>query len=223
MDGLMEVRSIFHDSADDGSHVNADQRASRRLTLILRAGKLTTPEGEFLCVLRDISSGGIKVRLFHPLAVPPTCEIEFNGQKRHRLVRVWHDKDNAGFRFVDGPLDINRMLEEAGPFARRSIRLRISDPPQVSLHVEGRAVAARLLDISQHGAALSCDTRLAQCQKLEVSAPRLTALTARVRWRRADRLGLVFEKSFRLDELAQVVALLQGHGEGVPLPLRSVI
>lgn len=187
----------------------ADQRAALRFTLILRAGKLLTEHGEFLCILRDVSSGGLRLRLFHPLTLPPCLEIELAGGERYRLDLAWQDGEHAGCRFADGPVDTDQLLEEAGPFRKRSIRLRLRQPLALALHSDGPVLAAEMHDISQYGAALSCALRLAIGRQFEINAPGLGPLPARVRWRRGELYGLVFEQSYRLDGLARLVARLQ--------------
>lgn len=187
----------------------ADQRAAQRFTLILRAGKLLTDSGEYLCVLRDVSSGGLRLRLFHPLTLPPSLKIELAGGEQYQLDLAWQDGEQAGFRFAGGPVDTDRLLEEAGPFPKRSIRLRLHQPLTLALRSDGPALQAQLHDISQFGAALSCAERLAIGQQLELDAPGLGRLAARVRWRRGELYGLVFEQSYRLDGLARLVARLQ--------------
>lgn len=189
--------------------VPTDQRAAQRFTLILRAGKLLTESGEYLCVLRDVSSGGLRLRLFHPLALPPNLKIELAGGEQYQLTLAWQDGEQAGCRFDQGPVDTGRLLEEAGPFPKRSIRLRLHQPLAVALRSDGLALQAELHDISQFGAALICTERLAIGQLFELDASGLGQLTARVRWRRGELYGLVFEQSYRLDGLARLVARLQ--------------
>lgn len=192
-----------------------NQRAAQRFTLILRAGKLLTGSGEYLCVLRDVSSGGLRLRLFHPLALPASLKIELAGGEQYPLALAWQDGVQAGFRFTDGPVDTGRLLEEAGPFPKRSIRLRLHQPLALALRSDGPVLQGELHDISQYGAALSCAERLAIGQHFEIDAPGLGPLAARVRWRRGGLYGLVFEQSFRLDGLARLVARLQ-RAESAP-------
>lgn len=193
----------------------ADQRAAQRFTLILRAGKLLTGSGEYLCLLRDVSSGGLRLRLFHPLALPPSLKIELAGGEQYQLELAWQDGEQAGLWFTDGPVDTDRLLEEAGTFPKRSIRLRLLHPLVVTVRCDGPAMQAQLHDISQFGAALSCAERLAIGQHFELDAPGLGQLAARVRWRRGGLYGLVFEQSYRLDGLARLAARLQ-QADGEP-------
>lgn len=186
-----------------------DQRADTRFTLILRSGKLITTAGEFVCVLRDVSGGGLKVRLFHPLALDSTCEIGLSGGERYRLEPAWQQGDEAGLQFADGPVDIEQFLEEAGPFPKRAIRLGLRGGWPVRLHGNGAILPAVMCDLSQHGSAVLCGSRLPVGQLVEIEAEGLGTIEARVRWRRGERYGLVFQQSFRLDALARMAHRLQ--------------
>lgn len=188
---------------------HADQRAAQRFTLVLRASKLLTDSGEYLCVLRDVSSSGVRLRLFHPLTLPPSLMIELGGGEQYRLALAWQDQGEAGCRFTDGLVSISDLLEETGPFPKRSLRLRLNGPLAATLGASGEKVPAYVEDISQFGAGIRCAERLAIGQHVELSASGLGQLGARVRWRRAEFYGVVFEQSYRLDDLARLVAQLQ--------------
>lgn len=186
-----------------------DQRVAARFKLVLRVAKLRTTAGEFLCVLRDISDSGLKVRIFHPIPQNELCELELGGGEVLRVKRVWQHSGYAGFRFADPPFEVDRLIEEAGPFPKRHIRVRLNRPVPLMLAADGLQLPALLCDISQHGAALTLDQRLAIGRQVRLVAPQLPALTARVRWRRGTLHGLVFQQGFRLEALAQLVAAMQ--------------
>ena len=191
------------------TNLRPDQREAQRFTLLLRAGKLRTAAGEFLCVLRDVSDRGVKVRLFNQIPTDELCELELSGGETFRVVRVWQKHDHAGFRFADGPIAVDRLIEEAGSLPKRSIRLRLYRPLPILLAVDGLTVPAQLRDISQHGAALALDRRLAIGCQVRIEGLHLPVLHARVRWRRAGLHGLVFQEGFRLDALAQLAVRIQ--------------
>ena len=186
-----------------------DQRAGQRFTLVLRAGKLRTTAGEFLCVLRDVSDRGVKVRLFHQLTLGEICELELSGGETFRVIVIWQRRDHAGFRFADGPVAVDRLIEEAGSFPKRSIRLKLNRPVPILLAVDGLTLPAQLCDISQHGAALALDQRLAIGCQVRIEGEQMPVLHARVRWRRGSLHGLVFQEGFRLDALAQLAVHIQ--------------
>ena len=194
--------------ADNGDP-STDQRGAERFRLLLRVAKLRTTTGEFLCVLRDISDLGLKVRIFHDIPRDALCELELGGGEIFQVQRVWQHGGHAGFKFADTPVEADRLIDEAGPFPKRHIRLRFKRPVPVMLMTDGLAMPADLCDISQHGAALSFERRLAIGQQVRIDTPHLPELTARVRWRRGRLHGIVFQEGFRLDALAEVAARMQ--------------
>lgn len=189
-----------------------DQRSGQRYTLLLRAGKLVLQAGEFLCLVRDVSDRGLKVRLFHPLAIDPACEIELGNGERLAIERVWQQGCQAGFRFAQGPIDIHTLIDESGPFPKRHLRLRLDPPLPLLVNADSLTAAGVLCDISQHGGAVAIEGRLPIHAQVRINSPQLPELHARIRWRRGGMHGLVFQQGFRLDELAELSWRLQMPG-----------
>lgn len=181
-------------------------RIAPRFTLMLRAGKLIG-RGQFLCILRDVSERGVKARLFHPLPPGKRFELELGNGEHYPLDLVWQDGGQAGFRFANGPVDVALLLDEAGPFRKRQIRLQLHLP--VRIVVGGHKRIAMLRDISQQGALIDTAAPLALGQQLRLEASGLPTLFAKVRWRQKAAHGLVFETIFRLDELARMAGEVQ--------------
>lgn len=198
-----------------------DRRTGKRYTLILRAGKLVCAAGEFLCVLRDVSEKGLKVRLFHLLPETGEFEVELGGEERLPVVPVWRSGQNMGFRFAAGPIDIQALLAESGPFPKRHIRLRLAAELPVRLFAAGGVRGGRIKDISQHGALIAVPDGLMLSQNVQIEGEGLPSTAARVRWRRGNNYGVVFQQGFKLDELAALVAHLQLGAGGAGPPLRS--
>lgn len=182
-------------------------RTAPRFALMLRAGKLVSPAGEYLCVLRDISATGIKARLFHSLSPGEKFKLELGNGELHRLEQVWQRENHAGFRFAKGPVDVSSLLDEAGLFPKRQIRLRLQLPVLVS--ADSASGLGRLHDISQQGALIESPSPLAIGERVRLEAAGLPKIYAKVRWRRVLAHGLVFEQVFRLDELARLAAEVQ--------------
>ena len=201
----------------DEMRPDTEQRATARFTLLIRTAKLIASSGEYLCVVRDVSSEGLKARLFHPMPEGEQLAIELASGERHPIEKIWQEGDITGFRFV-APVALERLLADA-PDGRkkRSVRLSLAIPAVVMAH--GRRLDASFRDISQHGASIACDEYLAMDERVRVDCDWLPELTARVRWRRRPHYGLIFEQTFRFDELARLTAPLQFADEP-PTPLR---
>ena len=184
----------------------AESRAVPRFTLLIRAAKLTAPDGEYLCVVRDASETGVSVRLFHPLPpdVPLTLELQ-NGD-RHDLERVWEEDGKAGFRFA-APTDIERIVESPSRFAKRAVRVNLDLPCMV--RVGEHKIPAQLRNLSQNGAQIATDERLSLVQRIKLAGEGMPEIAAKVRWRRNDAYGLSFEENLQFADLARIVFAMQ--------------
>lgn len=185
----------------------AEMRAAPRYTMLIRAAKLITRRGEFLCVIRDVSETGVSMRIFHPLPACRTMAVELQNGDRHNLELVWQDDERAGFRF-SGKSDISRIIECPSEFTRRPVRINLAAPAMVE--VSGQAEHATIQDISQQGAKIACAVSFAIDQRIRLMADGMRDTIAKIRWRREGTLGLVFEETFQYGELARVVRHLQG-------------
>lgn len=186
---------------------DAESRSAPRFTLLLRTAKLVADGREFLCILRDASATGVKVRIFHPIPDHTLLQLELGNGERFPIELVWMTKDHAGFRFL-GEVQVQRLIDDAnGTFPKRQLRLRISLPAM--LHSGGSACPVSFRDISQQGACIECDKWLMMNELVRIDTGVLPSIYAKVRWRSQPRYGLIFEHPFRLDELARVSAPLQ--------------
>lgn len=185
-----------------------EKREAPRYTLLIRAAKLISETGEFLCVIRDASESGISVRIFHPLPEPPFMTVELQNGDRHHVELVWQDKDRAGFRFLEAA-DISRIIESPSRFAKRAIRLNLSAAAQVETG-DGRIELVEVTDLSQQGAKINCTCRFAIDERVKISARGLPPTLAKVRWRKEGSCGLIFENTYQYGEFARIAAELQG-------------
>jgi hypothetical protein len=183
-----------------------DERSAPRFTLLIRSAKLTTPDAEYLCVVRDASASGISVRLFHALPADVPLTLELPNGDRHDLERVWEEDGKAGFRFGK-PTELERIVEGPSRFSKRALRVNLELPCDIVAGL--RRAKATLRNLSQQGALITTDERLSLVQRVKLTAPGLPEVAAKVRWRRNDQYGLSFEDNFQFSDLALIVYQLQ--------------
>ena len=201
------LRQSLSEEAADGDGGGPEQRQAHRFTLLIRAAKLITDQGEFLCVIRDASETGLAVALFHPL---PACDrylVEFQNGDRHEATLVWEREGRAGFQFSD-PADIVRIIESPSEFTKRPMRVELKR--QGMLYAGVNAFDVEMLNISPQGAKIACRAEIAIDRNVRLSVGGLPELQAKVRWRRLGVCGLVFENTLQLSELARLVAAIHG-------------
>jgi hypothetical protein len=187
--------------------VDTDGRAAPRFTLLLRTAKLIADGREFLCILRDASATGVKVRIFHEIPEHKALLLELGSGERYPVELVWSGDDHAGCRFLR-EVDVHKLIDDSnGSYPKRQLRLRITLPAM--LHSGGAATPVTFRDISQQGCSIESDKWLMMNELVRIDTQLLPPIYAKVRWRSAPRYGLIFEHPFRLDDLARVSAPIQ--------------
>ncbi len=195
------------------SHVRAhvqnvigDQRGTPRFVLLIRAAKLVTSGGEYLCIVRDVSETGLKVRTFCPLPRDAQMVLELPNGDTYSVRKIWENCDNAGFRFT-GDVDLVTLLGDNTDRKKRPVRLKLALP--ATLHTLHGARDVLFRDISQQGGCIECFTRLAVDEQVRLESPQLPPIICKVRWRREHLYGLVFDQTFQFDQLARLMASAQ--------------
>ena len=190
-----------------------EQRSESRFTPLMRTAKLVGVSGEFLCVVSDISSKGVSVRLFHPLPRDVALKLEMPNGDTLPIDKIWEKDGRAGFQFAT-EVDLDRILEGRSNWPKRPIRLNV-DLPAVLKGLTGQ-FDATIRNISLQGAQVECDTRLAIDQRLRLSSKVMPEIYTKVRWRKGKLFGLVFDDTFQFADLARIAAFVQGLAPGNP-------
>lgn len=184
----------------------ADQRGAPRYTSLIRAAKLVCGQGEFVCVIRDVSATGVSLRTFHHLPTDGALALELQNGETYELEQVRREGFEASYRF-DKPIEVERLIRENWDYPKRALRLNIVLPLTVS-SLSGK-VKAVTLNISQQGARIECDHIFAIDQRVTISCEHLPDIRCTVRWRRDANYGLVFEDTFTLRDFALAAARVQ--------------
>lgn len=191
----------------------ADQRAAPRFTLLIRAAKLVSPNGEFVCVIRDVSETGVSVRLFHAMPSGSPIELHMPGGGTYEVEPKWERGNEVGFQFAEN-VDVQRLINEAGEYPKRGLRLEVFLPIRLSTLTQ--RCEGLVVNLSQQGARFECDGLFAIDQNLRVETlepvPEFPETRAKVRWRRDKEYGVVFDDTFTLGDFARLAARIQCPG-----------
>ena len=206
MDKVANIAQLPDAAEEDG----AELRAAPRFTLLIRAAKLVSAQGEFVCVIRDVSESGVSVRLFHTLPSCQQYELQMPAGAVYLVERVWSRENEAGFTFAQ-TIDVQRMINESGEYPKRGLRLGLCFPVKVSTLTQTSDAVVE--NLSQQGARLECEALLAIDQTIRIEAPDaagvMREVRAKVRWRREQHYGVVFDDTFALGDFARLAARLQ--------------
>ena len=186
-----------------------EARGAERFTLLVRTAKLLVDGREYLCVLRDASATGVKLRLFHPMPAGEHVALELANGEQHPMRMMWNREDHAGFRF-DTEIDVRALIDDRGKYPKRQIRVALNHACILTAHA--REFTASIRNISQQGACVESPERLMLREAVRLDIPGFPQIVARVCWREHPRYGVVFEYGFGLEELSRMLAHLQDSG-----------
>lgn len=180
-----------------------ERREERRDKLsVYRTAILRGQGGEALCLIRNISSGGLMGKLAATLAPGDPISVEIRSGSLINAHVVWTGDGTVGLAF-DAPINVLEVLQapasgDAG-LPQRMPRIRVVCA--ASLVVEGVRQQTTLVDISQGGAKLVTDL-LRQDEMITVTVRGLDPRRAIVRWARNGCAGIAFLNPIAFDTLA---------------------
>ena len=183
----------------------AERREAQRFTSLIRAAKLTSASGEFVCVIRDVSATGISLRCFHAL---PSGDLKLTLQngETYPINRVRVDGHDASFTFPE-VVDVEHLIVEASRYPKRQLRINLLTPAMLATALQ--RFSATIVNVSQQGAQVECEAMFAIEQPVRLEAPDLPEIRAKIRWRKSGAYGLAFDNTFTLREFAGQVAAIQ--------------
>lgn len=193
--------------AGDEQENQIGRRLSTRLLRMFRPAKLLVDDREFLCVVRDISNGGLQLQLFHDLPEYDQIAVEFDTGQRYAVRKVWKSAGRIGCAFLHN-VDLHPILSAAGAaHPKRQPRLHVEH--DACLFAGDTKTPVIIRDISQRGVSLDCPAWLMIDELVRLESKIIPPVHAKVRWRSPPRYGLVFEETFGMGALAALCFQMQ--------------
>jgi len=186
-----------------------DRRLQERHTLVLRVGLLENEGNASFCLLKNISSKGVQVKLYASVREGTNVCLRVGDDDALEGRVAWVRDGNAGITFAKclDPDTLLRVRQIVSPDRRRaSPRVRTS--ARATLRTGGRTYAADLCDISTSGAKIRT-RRPIESEGMAILVLRnMPGLRAYVRWTDGLDAGLVFESAIPI----QIIAGWLGQG-----------
>lgn len=186
----------------------SERREGERNLTLFRVGAMNVDGRRELCLIKNISEGGMMIRPYCELAEGAALTIELKSGFVVPCVVTWMSEGSVGVEFA-APVDVIEILSTAGDGPRpRMPRIEVDCLAVVR---DGSMVhRMRVHDVSQGGVKLESPPALDAGASLVVSLPGLDPRPATVRWSEAGYLGVTFN---RLLPLAQLVNWLRATRE----------
>jgi hypothetical protein len=178
---------------------DANRREGDRHMTLYRVGSILVDGRRELCLIKNISAGGMMIRLYCSIAegTPVTVELK-SGQPIHGQIS-WVRDLHAGIAF-DQPIDVIDILSSTmdGPRPRMP---RIETDCPATLRDGANLLRVHACDISQGGVKIECETPLAQGADVVVTLPGLTPHPGIACWQEGGFVGITFNRLIPLSEL----------------------
>lgn len=176
-----------------------ERRSEERFLSLLRVGALRIGDKRELCLIRNISAGGMMIRPYSPIGPGTPVSIELKHGDSVRGVSQWSEGGLVGITF-DEPIDVLALLSASGMETRpRMPRIELDC---IAMVREGAHVhRARAGNISQGGIAVQLSADLAVGAQVVVSLAGLPPAAGVVKWREGDDYGIGFNRVFPVSEL----------------------
>ncbi|MBA3666457.1 MAG: PilZ domain-containing protein [Sphingomonas sp.] len=187
-----------------------ERRDGERHMSLYRVGSIKVGDRRELCLIKNISAGGMLIHAYCALPddIPLSIELK-SGQPIHGRVS-WIRDQSVGISF-DEPIDLIDILSASmdGPRPRMP---RIEAGGFVTLREGATSLRVKLCDISQGGVKLECATVLPIGAEVVVTLTDLPPQPGVLCWSADGHVGITFN---RLLPLGELVAWLQAQREGM--------
>ena len=206
--------SAAPESAAPESAVEQDRREESRQMTVRLVAKLRTPLREELCLVRNLSSGGLTAHVYSAIEDDSAVTFEFASGVVIPARVIWQRDSVMGVQFA----------ERIDPAMILSVRERFPDAPgprapRVELTIRATARVdmvhrpVLLSNISQGGAQIRVEEPVDVGQKVTLLIDGLPPLTGQVRWSREGTAGMAFLSPVPFDLLAQWLPMVQAAPE----------
>jgi hypothetical protein len=180
-------------------------REQRHLSLF-RVGALEIDGRRELCLIRNVSSGGMQLRAYSPVSPGARLVVEFKQGEPIAGTAAWIRDGAVGMAF-DEPVDIVALITASadGPQPRMP---RIEIECSAWVREGADPVRTKALNISQGGVRIESAIEWSVGARVVVSIPGLKPEAGVIKWRDDNRYGIAFNSTLSVSDL---VNWLNGH------------
>ena len=184
----------------DSAAPQADQRrTSERHLSLLRVGSLMIGERRELCLIKNISAGGMLIRVYSRIKEGDRVSVELKQGEAVSGTARWTHDDCVGVSF-DEPIDVIGLISHSSEGKRpRMPRVEVSCAAWMREGAQVSRVTAA--DISQGGVKIITPIDFTVGAQVVMTMIGLTPIAGVVRWRDGDCYGVTFNRPLSLSVL----------------------
>jgi hypothetical protein len=179
-----------------------ERRRDPRHMTILRVGALIGPSGRELCLIRNISAGGLMAHIYSQHAVGEEVAVELKGNRHIHGKVLWAREGNIGIQFHD-QIDVAEMLSsqamlDSGWHPRMP---RVEVDRLATVRCGARLHGVNTRDISQGGVKVETDQPLDPRAQIVITLDKFRPVPGVVRWCSQGLAGIAFNQPLPFGEL----------------------
>lgn len=182
-----------------------EHRHSERQVVTVRwVAKITGNKGQELCLIRNISTGGVMANVYSAHEIGEHIALEIRSGQQLQGEIVWMRDGCIGVRLQD-QVDVSEMLKAASA-DRAGLRARA---PRIEVYgcanikVGTKVFSVDLCDLSQGGVKVTLPEPIEAANEVVVSISGLEDRKSLIRWQRDGRAGLSFIRPISFDLLVE--------------------
>jgi hypothetical protein len=189
------VETTLYSLSESAPHPRRRRRSERHLSL-LRVGSLMIDGKHELCLIKNISAGGMLIRPYCRIAEGTELSIELKQGEPVRGIARWIKDEHVGVAF-DSPIDVVSLIAtSAGAPRPRMPRVEVDGTAWLR---EGATVhRMRLVNVSQGGVKVLGESDLPVGAEVIVTLSGLPPAPAVVRWKNDGGYGVTFNRALAL-------------------------
>ncbi len=176
-----------------------DRRHGERYLSLLRVGALIIDGRRELCLVRNVSAGGMLIRPYSPVGAGTAVSVELKHGEMVKGIAKWIEDGLVGIAF-DEPIDVVALLATSEDCPQpRMPRIELGCTAWV--REDADIYRTKTLNISQGGMCVEGDPRLRVGKGVIISLAGLGPIPGMVKWRDGERYGIGFNRVLAVSEL----------------------
>jgi hypothetical protein len=181
-----------------------ERRQQKRHETAPIVGRLYTEAGQEVCLVKNISGGGLMARVYSTLKAGTRVWVELGNPQPVEGRIAWSRDSLVGIELVSADAyELATRCTSETEKVTRAPRLEVSCAGRLQIGLRGYAV--RLCDISEGGAKIQMRTPLKKLSAATLTLPDLPPARGYVRWVEDLRLGIGFDELLPFELLARWV------------------
>jgi hypothetical protein len=185
-----------------------ERRSGERYLSLLRVGAISVDGRRELCLIRNISAGGMMIRAYSGIAKGARLSVELKQGEPVAGIVQWTENGLTGIAF-DTPIDVIGLLAHGGNGPRPRLP-RIEVGSVTWIRQDADVIRARAINISQGGIRIETPAALTPGAEVIVTVSGLAPVPGVVKWNSGNAYGIGFNRPLAL---AQLVGWLQEQQE----------